>query len=71
MAAGFSAMNAAGSEVDGGLYGEEDEKRESQTDLLQHLQDSQSIPQLCDVNLTVKKVGFGALFVCVCIFVSF
>ena len=69
MAAGFSAVNAAGSEVDGGLYGKEDEKRESQTDLLQHSQDSQNIPQLCDVNITVKKVGLGALFVCV--FVSF
>ena len=71
MAAGFSAVNAAGSEVDRGLYGKEDEKRESQTDLLQHSQDSQSIPQLCDLNITVKKVGLGALFVCVCIFVSF
>ena len=67
MAAGFSAVNAAGSEVDGGLYGEEDEKRELQRDLLQHSQDSPNIPQLCDVNVTVKKVGLGAFFVfCVC-----
>ena len=69
MAAGFSAVNAAGSEVDGGLYGEEDEKRELQRDLLQHSQDSPNIPQLCDVNVTVKKVGLGAFLFFLCVVV--
>ena len=60
-------MNA-GSDVDGGLYSKDDEKRESQVDLLEHSQDSQGIPQLCDISLTVKKVGFGSL--CLSLFLS-